>query len=65
METTMTKNLPDDALLNEPVLQFGGQPPPLSEDLIAQLQNAVKKARQIRTAPPSSSAYPERRAPKY
>ncbi len=61
----MPKNPSDDALLNEPLLQFGGQPPPLSEDLIAQLQNAVKKARQIRTAPPSASEYGERRSPRY
>ena len=60
----MPKNLPDDTLSNEPALQYGGQPPPLSEDLIAQLQMAVKKARQIRTAQPSAYEYPERRAPK-
>jgi hypothetical protein len=64
METPMPKNLSDDALSNEPELQFGGQPPPLSEDLIAQLQMAVKKARQIRTAQASPSEYPERRSPR-
>ena len=64
METTMPKNLSDDSLSNEHPMHSAGQPPLLSEDLIAQLQMAVKKARQIRTAPPSSYEYPERRAPK-
>jgi hypothetical protein len=64
METAMPDNLTDDSPSNEYPLQSGGQPPPLSEDLIAQLQLAVRKARQIRTAPPSSYDYPERRSPK-
>jgi hypothetical protein len=63
METPMPKNLSDDSPSNEYPLLSGGQPPPLSEDLIAQLQMAVKNARQIRTAQPSS--YPERRSPKF
>jgi hypothetical protein len=60
----MPNNLSDDSPSNEYPLLAGGQPPPLSEDLIAQLQLAVKKARQIRTAQPSSYG-PERRSPKY
>lgn len=60
----MPKTLPDDSLSNEDPLHSAGQPPLLSEDLIAQLQLAVKKARQIRTTQPSSYEYPERRSPK-
>ncbi len=60
----MPKNLSDDSLSNEHPMYLAGQPPLLSEDLIAQLQMAVKKARQIRTPQPSSYEYPERRSPK-
>jgi hypothetical protein len=59
METAaMPKKLRDDRPLNEHPLQSGREPPPLSEDLIAQLQMAVNKARQKRTPPPASSDYP-------
>jgi hypothetical protein len=60
----MPKNLSDDSLSNEHPMHFASQPPLLSEDLIAQLQAAVKKARQIRTVQASSYEYPDRRAPK-
>jgi hypothetical protein len=60
----MPNNLSDNSLSNEHPTHSAGQPPLLSEDLIAQLQIAVKKARQIRTAQSSSYEYPERRSPK-
>jgi hypothetical protein len=60
----MPKNLSDDSLSNEQPLYFASQPPLLSEDLIAQLQAAVKKARQIRTAQSSPYEHPDRRSPK-
>jgi hypothetical protein len=60
----MPKNLSEDSLSNEHPMYFASQPPLLSEDLIAQLQAAVKKARQIRTAHASPYEHPDRRSPK-
>ncbi len=56
----MPKNLPDDALSNEHPIRTVGQPPPLSEDLIAKLQMAVDKARQKRASQPAESNHSER-----
>jgi len=55
----MPKNLPDDSLSNEHPMRAAGQPPPLSEDLIAKLQMAVNNARQKRSAQLPTSDYPE------
>jgi hypothetical protein len=60
----MPKFLPDDRLLREHPMQSGVQPQPLSDDLIAQLQMAVNKARQKRTLQPSAAGYPEKPLPK-
>ncbi len=59
----MPKNLPDDALSNEHPIRAAGQPPPLSEELIAKLQMAVNKARRKHASPPASSDHPERDYP--
>ena len=55
----MPKNLPDDRLSNEQPVRSAGQPPPLSQDLIAKLQMAVNKARQKRISQPATSDYSE------
>ncbi len=55
----MPKNLPDARLSNEQPVRSAGQPPPLSEDLIAKLHMAVNKARQKRTSQRATSDYSE------
>jgi hypothetical protein len=60
METAaMPKKLSDDKPSTEHPMQSGREPPPLSEDLITQLQMAVNKARQKHTSQTLSSDHPE------
>ena len=58
----MPKKTPDDRLSLEHPMRSYGEPQPLSEDLIAQLQMAVNKARQKHSLQPTSD-YPEHPSP--
>jgi hypothetical protein len=55
LETVMPKNRTDSGPPKERPALPGSQPPPLREDMIAKLQMAVNKARQMRTAQSASS----------